>query len=104
LVPNHPFLARWIGNINCLFPNGGLLAGWRDALKQVATRNENPVELKLIFGTKDIVVDYESEYLEEYKGLKSELVVPIDGQGHESLYENTKPIADEMISFFGKAN
>lgn len=100
LFEHHPFIRGGIGGINAYFLRGDLLEGWRDALIEISTRQEDPVKTKLIFGTEDVVVDYHSPHLEELGKLEHVEVVPIENQGHESLYENTSPIAEVMIKFF----
>ena len=60
LLNVHPFAVHGIGNVNTNILRLDLLPAFRDTLKLLSTRRENPVSTRLVFGTLDLCVDYTS--------------------------------------------
>jgi pimeloyl-ACP methyl ester carboxylesterase len=99
-VQGHPYAVNGIGSVNTYVLRSDLLPGYRDT---IATLSGSGVKTTLIFGTKDIIVDYNSPLLAQMSALDNVTVIPLEGQGHESLYERTDWVCDAILKGFDEA-
>ena len=102
LLNVHPFAVHGIGNVNTNILRLDLLPAFRDTLKLLSTRRENPVSTRLVFGTLDLCVDYKSPFLKELEAVENIAVIPLENQGHESLSEDSTDIGKAAIAFLGE--
>ena len=97
----HPFAVGGIAGANFSMLTGAVCEEWRRILTEVATNgvNGNTVQTRLLFGNKDIVVDVRSPHLRRMSELSNVTLVELEGLGHESLSEDTTPIAENLKKF-----
>ncbi|GMH80306.1 hypothetical protein TrST_g6387 [Triparma strigata] len=102
LLKDHPNSVGGIGGANLNMLTGTACTEWRAILTEVATNGVRgrTVNTRLIFGDRDVVVPFKSPHLDRLKELSNITLVELPGQGHESLYENSSPIAATLKKQF----
>jgi len=89
-----------ITGINSYMIRGDLLRGHLDCLKRimVPSRKSQPPPVLLLWGTHDVVVNYEDHGMVTAAVSPEHItLVPLEKLGHESLYEDSKPIIEAML-------
>ncbi|GMI14624.1 hypothetical protein TrLO_g7165 [Triparma laevis f. longispina] len=105
LLKDHPNAVGGIGGANLNMLTGTACTEWRAILKDVASNGVRGriVNTRLIFGNRDVVVPFGSKHLDELKRMSNITLVELPNQGHESLYEDSAPIAATLKKQFERS-